>query len=249
VGTYSDQYLEQYWPERPSNPDMWRDNLELLQAYFTAAEEILSAEGHPVDALDISTGPCLAPLMATMRCMSSVRLSDYDASNRAEIVNSRIDYWAEYARELVRMFPSKNLSVDELLARTDQLRRQHEPLDVDLRRDPIFIPEVGSNPGLLTMHFVVDSICDTVEECFQLLAKAVPFIRPSGWLLLSALINSEGWSLGKDTEPSPNLTETMFDVFLSGAGFQIVSRTRSVRKQNQTYSGGWTVFLARYSAV
>ena len=93
--SYQNNYLAQYWPKHPNNPDMWRDNLELLSAYFLAADTILEGEGHPVDALDISTGPCLAPLMATSGCIQKIQLSDYDASNRENIVSARIDYWTE----------------------------------------------------------------------------------------------------------------------------------------------------------
>jgi len=246
-GTYQDHYLEQYWPPRPNNPDMWQDNLELLQAYFLAADKVLTAEKGTVSALDISTGPCLAPLMATMACIESVRLSDYTASNREEIVASDVTYWAEYAKELVRIFPNRGLSVETLLSRVDQLRKQSLPLDVDLRRNPIFLPDEvpPSSVGFLTMHFVVDSICETSDECFDLLQRSLTFIKPNGWLLLSALIDSDGWQLGETKQPSPSLTEPQIDRFLETQRFEVLTRTRSVRKANQIYEGGWTVYLAR----
>lgn len=245
--TYQGNYLEQYWPSHPNNLDMWQDNIELLQAYFNAADIVLTNKGMPVDALDISTGPCLAPLMATMHCIDNIRLSDYTESNRREIVSSDITYWKEYANELSRFDPTRNLSPYELLAQLDKLRKHSTPLDVDLRRTPVFIPdEVAPNSvGLLTMHFVVDSICETAEECFLLLERSLTWIRPGGWLLLSALVDSNGWQLGETQQPSPNLSESQIDAFLEGQGLSVISHTRSVRKANQIYDGGWTVFLAR----
>lgn len=244
---YQDHYLESYWPERPSNPDMWQDNLELLHAYFSAAELVSRYEPGPLDALDISTGPCLAPLMATMGCIRHVQLSDYDGSNRERIVRSDIGYWKEYAAELVRLFPDRGLVAAELLARLDDLRGQNTPLDVDLRRSPVFLPDCvdPASVSLLTMHFVVDSICETAKECFELLVKAVGYVRPGGWLLLSTLINSNGWQLGETNEPSPNLREGEIDDLLKEHGFSIISRCRSTIKPGQIYDGGWTVFLAR----
>ena len=226
---------------------MWRDNLELLSAYFLAADTILEGEGHPVDALDISTGPCLAPLMATSGCIQKIQLSDYDASNRENIVSSRIDYWTEYATELASIFPDRQLSVQGLLDRTDSLRKQEEPLDVDLRRSPMFRPDKISpaSVGLLSMHFVVDSICDTPEECFELLEKCLKLVRPGGWLLMSSLVDSSWWLLGDEKEPSPRLSEGEIEAYLKARRFSVFSRRRSTRKALQIYEGGWTVFLAR----
>jgi hypothetical protein len=247
LASSADDYLESYWPERPNNPDMWQDNLELLHAYFLAAEEIRTREGKRINALDISTGPCLAPLMATMGCIDQVQLSDYDVSNREQIVNSDIGYWREYANELVRMFPDRNLSAEDLLSRLDTFRKESTPLDVDLRRSPMFLPDDirANSVELMTMHFVVDSICETADECFELLGKTLTFVRTSGWLLLSTLIDSDGWQLGNVNEPSPNLSEDQIDAFLEKSGFDVISRTRSIRKAQQIYSGGWTVFLAQ----
>ena len=247
---YEDHYLQNYWPEQPNNPDMWLDNLELLQAYFRAAELVLARTGSKVDALDISTGPCLAPLMATMGCIGRAQLSDFDASNRERIVDSDINYWREYAKELVRLFPGHGLDPSHLLASLDVMRRKVPPLDVDLRRTPTFLPDIvePGSVGLLTMHFVVDSICETSEECFEMLGRTLVFVRPGGWLLLSALIGSKGWQLGDTTEPSPNLSEGEVDSFLASHRFEVISRTRSTHKPKQIYDGGWTVFLARKEA-
>lgn len=229
---------------------MWLDNLELLQAYFHAAEQVLAGEGAKVEALDISTGPCLAPLMATMRCIDRVQLSDFDSSNREHIARSDIGYWTEYANELVRLFPDHGLERTQLLSALDGMRLQAPPLDVDLRRTPIFLPDIVApdSVGLLTMHFVVDSICKTTEECFEMLARSLRLVRKGGWLLLSALIDSKGWQLGDNIEPSPNLSETEVDNFLTARHFEVISRTRSIHKPRQIYDGGWTVFLARKEA-
>jgi hypothetical protein len=226
---------------------MWQDNLELLHAYFSAADQILTRQGRQVHALDISTGPCLAPLMATMGCIDRVQLTDYDDSNRERITDSNIGYWGEYAKELVRLFPERGLAADVLLSRLDDLRHQTKPLDVDLRRAPVFLPDIVK-PGsveLLTMHFVVDSICETAGECFELLGNALTFVTPDGWLILSALIESTGWTLGDTTQPSPNLTEKQIDDFMAAEGINVVSKTRSIRKPDQIYDGGWTVYLAQ----
>ena len=226
---------------------MWQDNLELLQGYFLSAEEILKREGRKLDALDISTGPCLAPLMATMRCIDRIQLSDFDGSNRERITRSDIGYWRQYAKELVRIFPEHHLDADALLSDVDRLRKESKPIEVDLRRTPAFFPNVieKASVGLMTMHFVVDSICETPEECFVLLRKAVEFIRPGGYLLQSALIESKGWYLGDVLEPSPNLRESQFDDFFVEHGFKVCKRTQSIRKDGQIYDGGWTIFLAK----
>lgn len=244
---YENHYLSQYWPPRPNNPDMWQDNLELLQAYFLAADHVLKSQGTPVDALDISTGPCLAPLMATMGCVSSLVFSDFDETNRLEIVGSDVEYWREYARELVRMFPDRGLSETSLLSNLDSLRRRSPILDVDLRRTPIFVPDhvPPSSAGLITMHFVVDSICREPRECFELLERVLKLVRPGGWILMSALIDSSWWLLGDQREPSPKLSEGQIVEFLKRHGFTVEFKVNSVRKSLQIYEGGWTVFLAQ----
>jgi len=226
---------------------MWQDNLELLSAYFVAAQEILSQERKPLALLDISTGPCLAPLMAIMQCVETAILSDYEASNREAIVSSDIAYWKRYAEELAQMFPDHALDAQKMLTRLDALRKMHRPLDVDLRRDPVFIPDIVKHESveLMTMHFVVDSICDTAQESFALLDKALSFIKPNGWLLISALIESKGWSLGHTVQPSPYLKEQEFDEFFDANNMQIVNRVSSKPKHQQIYDGRWTVFLTK----
>lgn len=246
MSAYEGSYLEQYWPPRPNNPDMWQDNLELLRAYADSAREILRSEGAKLRALDISTGPCLAPLLATMPCISDVLLSDYTESNRKDITESEIDYWSEYAREIVRMYPVEGLSIEAQLSELDGLRRRNPPLDVDLRRTPIFLPEsaVQDPLRLLTMHFVVDSICSTADECFAMLDRVLEYLAPGGWLILSSLIDSSWWLLGEQREPSPRLSERQVQEFLESRGLAIRLKHRSTPKVRQIYEGGWTVFLA-----
>ena len=226
---------------------MWQDNIELLHAYYSAAKQILATEGRKLDALDISTGPCLAPLMATMQCMDTIQLSDFDSSNRERIVNSDINYWRDYARELAQLFTDDNLDAEMLLRDLDILRHQKPVIHVDLRSDPVFSPDVirEQSVGLLTMHFVVDSICESKDECFSLLDRALRFVRPGGWLLLSALIESHGWKLGHVTEPSPNIEEGAIDKFFAKKRMDVLWKARSTPKKLQIYDGTWTVFLTK----
>ncbi len=243
---YEQNYLEQYWPPFPINPDTWQDNLDLLQAYFLAAERILEEEGRPINALDISTGPCLAPLMAIEQCLASIRTSDYTESNRKEITHSKIDYWAEYARTLETMFPGR-AHAHRMLERTDTLRKAHVPLDVDLRRGSIFLPDIIARgyADLLTMHFVVDSICDTTAECFEMLDRALSFVRPNGWLLLSALVDSDWWMLGDSRQPSPRLSEADINGFLEQRGFRTLICTRTPNRDLRIHDGALAVILAK----
>jgi len=94
----------------------------------------------------------------------------------------------------------------------------------------------------------VDSISRTSEECFDLLDKTVAFLGPNGWLLMSALIDSKGWQVGDQAEPSPNLKEEQFDEFFRIRDLAVVTRYRSQHKPNQIYDGRWTVFLVRKRA-
>lgn len=246
LGTH---YLEQYWPASPGNLDMWQDNVELLQTYFHCARSVLREAGRPLDALDIGTGPCLAPLLASMQCMRSVQLSDYAENSRTFLASSSVDYWREYAREVVRLYPDGGLKVEVLLAELDQKRRERAPLDVDLRRTPTFLPNIvvaGSYP-LVTMHFVADSISRQESECLSLLKKALAFVAPGGFALLSFLIDSTWWMLGDSREPSPKLSEDAVDSCLSSVGFEIREKVRSSKKPNQIYDGRWTVYLVRRS--
>ncbi len=248
--SFRDSYLENYWPPQPNNPDMWQDNLELLQAYYVAARKIRTREGRRLETLDISTGPCLAPLMATMACIEHVQLSDFDESSREYLAHSHVDYWRRYAEELANLFPADGLETNELLQRLDYIRAKKPVLNVDLRRDPVFLPaDIGLETiELMTMHFVVDSISSTSEECFDLLDKARRFIKPNGWLLLSALIDSSGWPVGEKAEPSPNLKEEQFDLFFDQRGDEVITRFSSTHKPNQIYDGRWAVFLVRKHA-
>jgi hypothetical protein len=226
---------------------IWQDNLDLLSAYFRSAERIRDTEGRCLRTLDVSTGPCLAPLMATMRCISEITLSDYDPTNREWIAHSSIDYWYPYAQELVRLFPTHDLSTANLLERLNLLRAQSPPLDVDLRRSPVFIPNPGDRvpADLVTMHFVVDSICDTKQECFEMLERVSTLVSPQGWLLFSSLMQSSWWLLGESKQPSPVLTEKEMDQVLDRCAFQVVDRFRSSQEPKVLYEGGWTVFLCK----
>lgn len=228
---------------------MWRDNLELLAAYYLLSKTILENTGKLVSGLDISTGPCLAPLLATLSCLETVLLSDYTESNRKVIQDGPIEYWTRYAAELCDLYPDDGLDASSLLCRLDQLRHREAPLDIDLRRDPVFLPELPVQGfDLLSMHFVVDSICESSAECFSLFAKVLPFVRNGGWLMMSALIDSDGWDLGGVRHPSPRLSEVQIEGFLSSHNFGLIRKVRSQRKPLQTYDGGWTVFLLRRTA-
>jgi len=226
---------------------MWADNMELLSAYYLAADKILELEGRPVSALDISTGPCLAQLMASMHAISDIQMSDFTESNRQQIVVSDIEYWRRYADELYRMFPDRSEPPENLLDRLDALRRSRPPLDVDLGRQPVFKPDVVpcASVPLVTMHFVIDSVCDTSARALEMLRAAIAFVASGGWILMSCLIDSSWWMLGDTREPSPELAEADIESVLEQSGFAVLDRTRSIRKANQTYDGGWTVFLAR----
>jgi hypothetical protein len=247
---YEQNYLEQYWPPRPNNPDTWEDNLDLLQAYFLAAERILDEVGYRIDALDISTGPCLAPLMAIEQCLASIRTSDYTEYNRAQIARSNIEYWTEYAQALETMFPGR-ADAHRILERADTLRKMHVPLDVDLRRRPVFLPDVIAQgyADLLTMHFVVDSICDTTSECFEMFDNALSFVRPMGWLLLSVLVDSSWWMLGDSRQPSPRLAEADINNFLEQRGYRILMCTRTPNRDLRIHDGALAVILAKSSSA
>ncbi|MCW5941821.1 MAG: hypothetical protein KIS66_06300 [Fimbriimonadaceae bacterium] len=247
LGTH---YLEQYWPACPGDPILWQDNVELLQAYFHCASLIRREAGGRLDALDIGTGPSLAPLLASISCIQHVQLSDFAESSREFLASSPVAHWAEYARELVRLFPNEGLNEEELLAELDQKRRERPPLDCDLRRTPVFLPDdvrPGSWP-LVTMHFVADSISRTESECIDLMRRALDFVRPGGFALLSCLIDSTWWLLGDEKEPSPKLSETSVESALRTLGFTLLERVRSTNKGIALYDGSWNVYLCRRPA-
>ncbi|MBX7133089.1 MAG: hypothetical protein K1X67_10470 [Fimbriimonadaceae bacterium] len=241
---YQNAYLQEYWPDEPQNRDMWEDNLELMRAYYAAALEILNRRGCKVQALDISTGPCLAPLLATMACIDDIWLSDFTKSSRKAIQEVPISYWRNYAKYLIDEF-ALEISEGALLDQLDRLRTSHQVLDVDLARRPVFLPEsaeIGSLP-LVTMHFVADSIGKEKQLYFEYLATACSYVAERGFLLMSSLTDSQWWMLGGTRQPSPGVTEQEVLSFLESKGFDIISVVRSRIKPQQTYDGGWIVTL------
>lgn len=243
---FEDVYLQEYWPQTPHNADMWADNLELLYAYRQAACEVLMREGRLLNALEISTGPCLAPLLATMECVDQVVLSDLAESSRRAILGQPIVYWRNYAEALCEMC-SLPTTVEVMLARLDELRRQHPVLDVDLRRKPPFnvpLPK-GFEPRLVTVHFVADSATSDKGEYFDLMLAALSQVKDNCYLLNSSLVDSSWWMLAGSRQPSPSVTEEELIEFMTAQGMEILSILRSRRKPGQTYEGGWSVILAK----
>lgn len=243
---FSQIYLEQYWPREPHAAVGWADNAVLMLAYQDAAIAIHKYfRERPVRMLDISTGPALAPLLAMMTCVSEVQLSDFNPDNRRALVEMSIEYWRIYVRMLVRTFDRPDLREDELLGRLDYLRRQHQPVTVDLLQERPFENLIHPDEfELVSMQFVADSITSTEPDYLRCLGRALEMVRPGGGFIMSAVVDSSGWMLDGVQMPAPNVSEETILDFLRSQGFSLLNISRSMRLDRLTYSGGWIVLAA-----
>lgn len=242
LSEYSRNYLQQYWPESPTHPAGWADNMVLMAAYQNAATAVLKYFSHPVSTLDISTGPALGPLLAMQRCVSEVQLSDFQEENRICIQRLPVNYWRNYVPMLSHSIPHAADFADDILARLDQLRCQHLPVHVDLFSEKIFPSGFNASQfKLVMMHFVADSITKDKSTYFSCLKRVTDLVTVGSVFVMSALVDSSSWKIGDIVFPSPRITEKEVTLFLENQGFSLLQLDRSERSPDQTYDGGWIV--------
>jgi len=246
LGGFTKVYLDQYWPETPESALGWTDNAVLMLAYQDAGLAVLKHfGGKPMPLLDVSTGPALAPLLALLTCVSEVQLSDYNLDNRLALQEMDVSYWRNYVPMLTKIYDEPYNHVDEILGYLDRKKSQKLPVNVDLFNDPIFPPTVSvDNFPIVSMNFVADSIASNRQDYFACLGKVLNLVRSGGAFIMSAVVDSNGWSLGQELEPSPNVSEKIITDFLVSNGLVIKNISRSMRYSDLSYSGGWIVLAA-----
>lgn len=244
--SYSQTYLEQYWPEYPLSAVGWADNAVLMLAYQEAALAVLNFNGaRPARMLDVSTGPALAPLLAMLPAVSEVQLSDYEESNREFLFSSSIDYWRNYVPMLTKIFLHPERDPSAILLQLDRLRRRAAPVHIDLRQvSPLPVSVRSSDFGIISMQFVADSITESISEYQACLLKVCSMVRKGGCLIMSAVVDSTDWQLGDGKKPSPNVSEEQILSFLADNGLTVINLNRSMRFPGLSYSGGWIVVAA-----
>jgi hypothetical protein len=94
------------------------------------------------------------------------------------------------------------------------------------------------------MNFVADSIASNLKDYLSCLDKVLNLVRSGGAFIMSAVVDSNGWNLGQELEPSPNVSEKIIIDFLTSNGFVIKNVSRSMRYSGLSYSGGWIVLAA-----
>jgi hypothetical protein len=217
-----------------------------MLAYQEAGLEIMKHfGGKSMPLLDVSTGPALAPLLALLTCVSDVQLSDYNLDNRRSLQEMDVSYWRNYVPMLTKIYDEPYNHVDEILAYLDRKKSQNPPVHVDLFNDPIFPSTIRSdNFSIVSMNFVADSIASNLKDYLSCLDKVLNLVRSGGAFIMSAVVDSNGWNLGQELEPSPNVSEKIIIDFLTSNGFVIKNVSRSMRYSGLSYSGGWIVLAA-----
>lgn len=243
---YSQVYLRQYWPERPSSPEGWADNAVLMLAYQDAALALYESLGRkPFRLLDVSTGPALAPLLAMVSCVREAQLSDFHEINRLALEHMPIEYWKSYVPMLIRLYARPDTRAPEILSLLDALRSKHTPIAVDLfASDPFAGAIRPSEFDVISMNFVADGITQNEGEYLRCLGKVTDMVRPGGGFTMSAIVDSQSWQLGSREEPSPNVSEETIVHFLESQQMRIVHLSRSMRHTGLDYTGGWIVLSA-----
>jgi len=245
-------YLSQYWPEECENSKVWQENRWLLKCYIEVAK-ILNKDkqaGKGFQALEISTGPTLAPLIPFLELLDSIQLSDYSPTNRKILRTIDINYWKKYIVAVLKLENKKknSTSVKRRLALLDNFRKQ-KILDVDIKAEKPFPDLVNYEKfNLFIMHFVADSITENKREYYDILKKVLKMLNPSNHLIMSSLIDCKTWDDGVSKYPSPKLSIKEIETFLLKNNFDIKFAKQSHIEHGVGLDGGMGVILAQKKA-
>jgi hypothetical protein len=127
----------------------------------------------------------------------------------------------------------------------DQLRSARKPLPVDLFSEQPFPSMINPREyPLISMQFVADGITHNRSEYFACLRRVTDMVCHNGVLLMAAIVNSKGWSVGPAKKPSPNVSEAAIRDALRKAGFSLIYQGSSKPRAALSYSGYWVVIAA-----
>lgn len=246
-------YLNQFWPSDPRSSSVWVENQWLLQCYVECATYLKNHGPQNINALEISSGPTLAPLIPFTKVVSNIQLSDFDRGNRALLLNSDIGYWEKYVEEVIKMEDSTPTSskIFQRLRTLDKLRHKNKIAKVNIKRytKQIFNPPVDyKNFNLIIVHFVIDSITESRKSYFELLTKTIQKIFDNGdFLLMSALIECTKWDDGEKFYPSPNIKLSEIIEHLKSLRVETLYKNEIKHNSAIGHNGGFGVILGQKS--
>jgi len=248
----SKSYLQQFWPKDPKSTPVWKENKWLLRQYI-ACTKILKDSGHKnLKAVEISSGPILAPLIPFTYLFDEIQLSDYDSTNREILSNSDINYWEDYIKEVFRI-EKEHFDSEKLKRRLQKLNelRSKSPIayvDVMEKSEQIFEPPIKyTDYNFYMMHFVIDSITDSRNSYFELLEGVIrKTLKKGDFFLTSALVECTTWGNGGKTYPSANISTFEIIKKLELLGLKIIFSNEKIHKAGVGHDGGFAVILSQY---
>ena len=220
----SKAYLKQYY----STDHIAEDELHIFQFIL----KFLKRENQKFDKiLDVGCGPTIHHVLPFVPLVDEVYLADYLKENLDEIdkwLKNKKDAhdWSTYIKEELDIEGKDAIETPQ--QRTDLLREKI----VSLLRCDVFqkkVIPIDIKFSLVTSFFCVDCATSSKKELYNGVRNISELIEPSGWIILSALRNTDKYFVNGKQFPSANVSEDDVKSALEESGFHISTIEVEVR--------------------
>lgn len=227
--------------------------------------------------LDVGGGPTIYQHIPIVAVASSICHAEFSESNRYEVkkwlsgdLKGQWDGYFKLFSELLRSHPESyataDLSVKEKIASMIETTANYETITKEVIKKVIAVDVFKKDLGdevvgefdlatvsrhgsaqLLTSNFCLESITADRKKFKSGLQNITNYIAPGGFLLMTAVRNSEWYSVGKHKMPATKLNTEVLLEELKVLGFEILETTELVEGPNKEEVGydGMIMVLAR----
>ncbi|MDP2789429.1 MAG: guanitoxin biosynthesis pre-guanitoxin forming N-methyltransferase GntF [bacterium] len=203
-------YLKQYY----TLTKLSRDEVKLFQYIITFLKKF--PKNHFENFLDFGSGPVIHRLVPFAPYVRNIFLADYLQSNLKEInfwIKGRQEThdWDDQILHILQIeeevnFLKKNSYVKNLASRKRLIRSKVRNLYKGniFNKKPINAKKQFS---LLASFYCADSITSSKKQWKSAMQNMLNLVVPRGWVILSALRNTNKYKVGDTYFPSPNINE------------------------------------------
>lgn len=213
-------YLQQYY-STPYVPDDTQAVLRFL------TEQLFNRPNGYETAIDFGCGPTLYTAIAIAPYVQEIHLADYVAENLWE-VRQWLEHkpgahdWAVYLRWIAELQIGSPPSVDQLIARADELRRKVVGLHQCNIRQVIPLGEPRTF-DLVVSCFCIEAVSTNRTDWARFLGNLSNLVADDGNLILAAVRHCSGYEVLGKRFPAVFLDENDFTDILPQLGFDLDS--------------------------
>ena len=173
--------------------------------------------------MDFGAGPVIHRLFSFVPYVNKIYIAEYLPESLAEIKRWKKSHiksrnWDFYIKKILSI-ENKTVTQNIIIKRREQLKNKIFKLLIGdafrkkpLRRDYQF--------PLVTSFYCVDAITDSKKVWFKLMENLSSLVSPNGWLIISALRNTDHSFLGNKKMINVKLNERDMKLALSKLGFE-----------------------------